>query len=170
PAPPANAAPPAPQAPAVRGAFSDLLDRQQAAPPASTDLPDRRRPVPTAPTEILDRQMLETLEELGGPAFVSTLIDDFLVEAEAVVENLVETAARGDVVAFRTHAHALRSSSVNIGARGLGELCGTWQYLKMAELAAEAPQVSEGALAVLERTRNALLASRSTTALERLHH
>jgi len=115
----------------------------------------------SASAEIIDVTKLQTLEELGGAEFVSDLIGDFLVEAEETIGNLVEAATRGDIVAFRSHAHALRSSSSNIGAHAIGELCNPWQHAKLVDLAEQSSQVSRRARSEFERTRAALLAAQA---------
>ncbi len=114
-----------------------------------------------ASAEIVDASKLQTLQELGGAGFVSDLVADFLVEAEETIGHLVEAAARGDIVAFRSQAHALRSASTNIGAHALGELCNPWQHAKLVDLAAQAPQVAHRARAEFKRTRTALLSAQA---------
>ncbi len=111
------------------------------------------------PGDVLDEAKLRTLHELGGAAFVSELVEDFLGEAEGSIGQLEAAAAGGDVVAFRFHAHALRSASSNIGARAIGELCDPWQHARLAEIAEQAPHMSRRVRAEFERTRAALLAA-----------
>ncbi|MGI4976072.1 MAG: response regulator, partial [Janthinobacterium lividum] len=111
------------------------------------------------PGDVLDEAKLRTLHELGGAAFVSELVEDFLGEAEGSIGQLEAAAAGGDVVAFRFHAHALRSASSNIGARAIGELCDPWQHARLVEIAEQAPQMSRRVRAEFERTRAALLAA-----------
>ncbi|MGI3777948.1 MAG: response regulator [Janthinobacterium lividum] len=111
------------------------------------------------PGEVLDEAKLRVLHELGGAGFVAELVEDYLGEAEGSIGQLEAAAAKGDVVAFRFHAHALRSASSNIGARAIGELCDPWQHARLAEIAEQAPQMSRRVRAEFERTRAALLAA-----------
>ncbi len=114
-----------------------------------------------APGDVLDEAKLRTLQDLGGPAFVAELVGDFLLEAQDSIGQIEAAAAGGDIVAFRFHAHALRSASSNIGARAIGELCDPWQRARLAEVAEQAPQMSQRVRAEFERTRSALLAAAS---------
>ena len=112
-----------------------------------------------APGDVLDETKLHTLRELGGESFVAELVGDYLLEAEESIARLEAAAAGGDIVAFRFHAHALRSASTNIGACAIGELCDPWQHARLVEVAEQAPQMSRRVRAEFERTRNALLAA-----------
>ena len=111
--------------------------------------------------ETIDASKLQTLQELGGAEFVSDLVADFLAESQQTIGHLIEAATRGDIVAFRSHAHALRSASSNIGAHALGELCNPWQHARLVDLAEQAPLVSRRARSEFERTRVALLGAQA---------
>lgn len=142
-----------------------LVERLAAAPapgrPAAV-VPISRHPrYRSTLADIIDASKLQTLRELGGAEFVADLIGDFLVEAEATIEHLVEAATTGDIVAFRSHAHALRSASSNIGAHAIGELCNPWQHARLADLAEQAPHVSHRVRSEFGRTRDALLAAQA---------
>lgn len=104
----------------------------------------------------LDSHILATLAELGGPAFVTSLLEEFMTEAQATVRHLGEAVRKSDMIAFRSHSHALRSSAVNVGALALGKLCDTWEQLKISELTGQASQVVTQASAELERIRDSL--------------
>ena len=110
-----------------------------------------------APGDVLDEAKLHTLQDLGGSAFVAELVGDYLLEAEDSIGQIEAAAAGGDIVAFRFHAHALRSASSNIGARAIGELCDPWQHARLVEVAEQAPLMSRRVRAEFERTRAALL-------------
>ena len=109
---------------------------------------------------LVDLDKLAVLHDLGGDEFVCDLLDDFLTEAEQTVTLLEDAVSGSDIVAFRFHAHALRSSAVNVGAQGLGRLCDPWQRMGMDELATQAAQVSDRARSELGRTRAAFDAAR----------
>jgi two-component system sensor histidine kinase RpfC len=114
----------------------------------------RFRPAPPA---AVDEEVLADLHALGGAAFVAELVEDFLVEAEDLLHQLVAAATEGDAGRFRADAHALQSSAANLGARALATLCSPWQLLGPDELRAQAAQFAARAGGELERTRRALL-------------
>ena len=64
------------------------------------------------------------LEMTGGDQeFVDELVDTYLGEGDRLVENLVVAAAAGQVDDLVLPAHSMKSSSLNVGALALGELC-----------------------------------------------
>ena len=109
----------------------------------------------------LDEQALSDLETLGGHGFVVELIDDFVTDAEHLVDDLAQAAQAGDVQTFRTHAHALRSAAANIGAKGLFELCLSSRYLRAHELVEQSDSLAARLATELGRVRRALLEYRS---------
>ncbi|MCS6890172.1 MAG: response regulator, partial [Rhodovarius sp.] len=104
----------------------------------------------------LDEGALADLEALGGPEFVAGVVADFLSDAEQLIRELGEAAARGDSATFRARAHALRSAGANVGARTLCELCRTGQAVSPAELRQNGQQQVERLAAELSRVRQAL--------------
>ncbi len=128
---------------------------------AEAVVPISRHPKYRGAGDVLDETKLRTLQDLGGPAFVTELVGDYLLEAQDSIGQIEAAAAGGDIVAFRFHAHALRSASSNIGARAIGELCDPWQRARLAEVAEQAPQMSRRMRVEFERTRSALLAAAS---------
>ncbi len=66
------------------------------------------------------------LEMTGGDLeFLDELVDTYLVDGETQVGALRAAAAAGSVEELVRPAHSLKSSSLNIGALALGELCRT---------------------------------------------
>jgi HPt (histidine-containing phosphotransfer) domain-containing protein len=59
----------------------------------------------------------------GDQAFVDELVDTYLEEGERLVEDLIVAATTNDVAAMVRPAHSMKSSSLNVGALELGELC-----------------------------------------------
>ena len=59
----------------------------------------------------------------GDQEFVDELVDTYLGEGDRLVENLVVAAAAGRIEDIILPAHSLKSSSLNVGALALGELC-----------------------------------------------
>ena len=74
----------------------------------------------TAPT--IDRATFDALTETTGAEFVGELVDTFLEEAPAMLEELRRALAAGDADTFRRAAHSLKSNSNTFGALALGAL------------------------------------------------
>jgi len=77
----------------------------------------------TAPTgSTIDRATFEALKETTGAEFVLELVDTFLQEAPAMLEELRRTLAAKDADKFRRTAHSLKSNSNTFGALTLGAM------------------------------------------------
>lgn len=74
----------------------------------------------TAPT--IDRATFEALKETTGAEFVLELVDTFLQEAPAMLEDLRRALAAKDAEKFRRTAHSLKSNSNTFGALTLGAM------------------------------------------------
>jgi HPt (histidine-containing phosphotransfer) domain-containing protein len=76
------------------------------------------------PPPIDSATLANLLEATGGDqSFVDELVDTYLAEGDRLIGDLVaaaEASAVGDLV---LPAHSLKSSSQNVGALDLGELC-----------------------------------------------
>ncbi len=107
----------------------------------------------------LDEAIISNLQQLGNDGhFLHELLSDFLADAENLIDQLVSDATRGDSLEFRNHAHALRSSAANVGAKALGELCSNWHGLRGTELRSQAASFAACAHAELKVTRQAVMA------------
>jgi two-component system sensor histidine kinase RpfC len=96
----------------------------------------------------VDFRALEELHALGqGGAFVSEVINDFIVDAEQVIADLRAAVAADDIPAFRDGLHALRSSAANVGAVRLHRVCSSLDRRATASLrdegAAQIGQIEE---------------------------
>lgn len=68
--------------------------------------------------------MANLLDITGGDqGFVDELVDTYIAEGERIVGELVTAAEAGVVADMVRPAHSLKSSSLNVGALELGELC-----------------------------------------------
>jgi HPt (histidine-containing phosphotransfer) domain-containing protein len=68
--------------------------------------------------------MANLLEITGGDqGFVDELVDTYIAEGARIVGELVAAAEAGSVADLVRPAHSLKSSSLNVGALALGELC-----------------------------------------------
>ena len=77
--------------------------------------------------DVLDMQQLvelrELAEEMGEPAFLVRLIDQYLEDAASRMAELQEATARRDAPALAAAAHALKGGSATMGAKGVAALC-----------------------------------------------
>jgi HPt (histidine-containing phosphotransfer) domain-containing protein len=74
----------------------------------------------------IDPAVIQGLRDLGGddePGLLAELIEIFLEDAPERMKDITEGLATGDVGRVERGAHTLKSSSANIGALGLSELC-----------------------------------------------
>jgi PAS domain S-box-containing protein len=95
----------------------------------------------------VDEQLLTELREVmaeRGPRAFDELVDTFAGYAAEQLAGMEEALARGDAAALKQASHALRSSSGNMGAVRLRELC------RLLERAAARGDVSGGAERVAE--------------------
>jgi len=75
--------------------------------------------------ETLDPIILRQLTELEatGPGLVARLLHNFIDQAPKRIAVIASAVAAGDATAVREQAHALRGSSLNIGAMRLANIC-----------------------------------------------
>ena len=85
-------------------------------------------------SRILNKSTLEELSLLGDDprAFVSELIDAFLVEAPTLVAAVREGVARGDAGQVAGAAHACKSMCANLGMLAMSEVARTLEVLARA--------------------------------------
>jgi HPt (histidine-containing phosphotransfer) domain-containing protein len=74
----------------------------------------------SAPT--IDRATFEALEQTTGADFVRELVDTFLQEAPAMLDELRNALAAKDADKFRRSAHSLKSNGNTFGALTLGAM------------------------------------------------
>ena len=111
---------------------------------------------------VIDEAILDNLRQLGDSQFINELLADFLEDAKALIGLLAAAARQGDAMAFRSHAHALQSSSANVGAVALGALCAPWVKLRGRELQTQTMDFVERARSELARTQKAIMAMATT--------
>ena len=118
------------------------------------------------PEQTLERQALAAMREMDpatGAAFVASLVDMFVSETGAQLEQLREAVGRGDGEAMRTLGHRLRGSANTIGAQRLAVLSGQLEdhakrnrgaavgRVLLAEIVKEFAQVQSALATELER-------------------
>ena len=71
----------------------------------------------------IDPETLASLQSFGGPEFFAELIDIYITDAPPRIETMRMAIAEGDAAKLAFAAHALKSSSGNVGATAVRELC-----------------------------------------------
>jgi two-component system sensor histidine kinase RpfC len=146
-------------------AIDDALDGHAPAAPTQPQLlPDNVTTLPQAGPAAVDMRVLDRLEALGGKEFLVELIDDFLADIETIAQDLRMAVQKADAAEFRANAHAMRSATANIGARGLSDLCQDWQGIGAADLARNGPAHMRRLATELERVRPILQRRRGAAA------
>ena len=75
----------------------------------------------------IDRRVLTTLQSLqieGEPSIVKRVIDAYLTESIPMISQMKEALSMNDGDGLKRFSHSLKSSSANVGALKLSELCG----------------------------------------------
>jgi HPt (histidine-containing phosphotransfer) domain-containing protein len=106
----------------------------------------------------IDSATFEALRETTGAEFARDLVDTFLSEAPAMLDDLRQSLAAPDADRFRRAAHSLKSNSNTFGALALGALA------KQLELSG-VDQADAAALTALEAEY-----ARVAAALTKLRH
>ena len=89
---------------------------------ASSEAPS----TPATPAGVLDPAALAAirgLQQPGSPNLLLKIIGVYLDSSRALVERLGTAVLAGDSTAIAEAAHALKSSSANLGANALAEIC-----------------------------------------------
>jgi HPt (histidine-containing phosphotransfer) domain-containing protein len=84
--------------------------------------------------EMIDHGAFGALSEIAGgdPAFVSEMIDTFLVEASDLLKMMRDALEHEDATVLRRAAHSLKSSSAMFGATTVAERCRRLEELAKA--------------------------------------
>lgn len=90
-------------------------------------------PQQTAVADAIDSSQLGYLMSIGDDDFVRGMIEGFFEDAAQTLEPLRLSVHEGKVRDFRFCAHAIKSSSNNMGAKTLGEICGRLERVTEAE-------------------------------------
>jgi HPt (histidine-containing phosphotransfer) domain-containing protein len=79
---------------------------------------------PLESNAVLNSSVLERIRKAGGEALLDRLVDCFLSYGPERFEKLTAAIQGGDWAGVEFHAHALKSSAGNVGARSLFALLG----------------------------------------------
>jgi two-component system, sensor histidine kinase RpfC len=130
--------------------------------------PPTREPVEPHERPVLDRARLANLRSLDdGDGFVADLIDDFLTDAQELIDAVARAVEEGRPAAFRDQLHGLRSSAAHLGATALFELCLGWQGAGAQDLEERGADHVRRLREAYGRLRTALLAERGQGAARR---
>ena len=102
---------------------------------------------------------LADLAELGGPSFVSEMIDAFLSLGTTAVTEIAAGLASGDLPAVARSAHSLKSAAANLGAEEMHELA--------TEIESQARSGATGDMLQLESQKLATAFDRARVFLQR---
>jgi signal transduction histidine kinase/CheY-like chemotaxis protein len=95
----------------------------------SARAPERNVPVSDTPSltgPILDEQALRQIRSLrqpGGPDLLKKIVDLYNTNSRTLIETLRDSIIRSDAAGVAQAAHSLKSSSANVGATALTEMC-----------------------------------------------
>ena len=111
----------------------------------------------------IDRAVFDALVQMtgGDMDFVDELVHTFLEDGIEQVGALRAAVAASDMAALGRPAHSLKSSSFNLGAMELGELCKELEQLARLNVVVDAPARVDSIAAGFDRAREALLAERA---------
>ena len=102
------------------------------------------------------------VEMTGGELdFVDELVDTYLEDGERQVTALQVATGAGDIEALVRPAHSLKSSSLNVGALGLGELSRQLEEAARSGAVADADDRIAAISSGFDATRVALLDERA---------
>jgi len=90
-----------------------------------------RRHAARTDDQSLDRATLDAFrhaDPAGAPAFITTLIDQFLEEAASLVAGLSEASRQLDAGSLQALAHSLKGSANTMGAAKLAALCAQMEH------------------------------------------
>ena len=105
----------------------DMLNRWMSHAAPEQEMPEAATGgAPAGNVSVLDRQALDQLSALqsdGKSDLFARVINVYLAESPKLIEVAKQAAAANDAVELARAAHTLRSSSANVGAMRLAELC-----------------------------------------------
>jgi signal transduction histidine kinase/CheY-like chemotaxis protein len=101
-------------------------------------LPESASPVDS---NVLDG--LSRLQKPGAPNIVKKVIDLYLESSRELKDRLHDAVNNANAALVRESAHALKSSSVNVGANGLADLCKHLEMMGREDNLSDAPTIHE---------------------------
>jgi len=111
----------------------------------------------------MDRKFLERIriiQDRGNPGLLKKVVGLYFQEAPRLLGLLRDASDRGDCVGIMQAAHALKSSSANLGASRLARICQEIEALARSEETAQARPLVKLLENEYSRVRSALNAER----------
>lgn len=110
----------------------------------------------------IDREAYDRLLEITGGDldFLDDLVETYLADAEAQLEAMRSAAAADDAETLVRPVHTLKSSSANVGALALADLCRSLEADARAGVVPEIAARVESCASAYAAARNGLLALR----------
>lgn len=127
----------------------------------SADAAVSPRLAPTRPrsSSALDTQTFIALRELCGPensAFLENLVKAFFRDAGAHITAMRTALVANDAGGVARTAHTLKSSSANVGALGMAELCRSLEMLARTNMLSDVPPLVEQLAHEFDRVKQSL--------------
>ncbi len=117
----------------------------------------------------VDWKVITTLRDVAGDdEFVIEILHEYLHDADALIVEIASAVGRRDVVMFREKVHALRGTSGNVGARGVGRATEEFRGITVEDLAAHGHEYVRRLQFELTRLRRELSTDDSLKASVRL--
>jgi two-component system sensor histidine kinase RpfC len=113
------------------GELEQSVSESHAPDPLNVVVPMSRTGPPASP--VIDQTQFEYLMSIGDDAFVRGMVEGFFQDADETLDPLRNAVNQGKVQDFRFFAHAIKSSSNNMGAKTLAELCGHLEKITEAD-------------------------------------
>ena len=111
-------------------------DRGAPASPVDVDKPQAAGTRAGSDTEWYEASVLRDLSELGDYHFLQTLVENFQRDGMKQVER-IKSSLDDDYPEYREALHALKGSSIELGARRLSDICARGELLKPYDLGSE---------------------------------
>ena len=77
----------------------------------------------------IDQATFNELKQMSGADFINELIDAFLEDAPAMIQNMYTALDKKDVESFRRNAHSLKSNANTFGATELAALAKELEFM-----------------------------------------
>lgn len=103
----------------------------QSSDPFNVVVPISRLAAPAS--DVIDQTQIDYLMSIGDDAFVRGMIEGFFEDADETLEPLRQAVNQRKVNDFRFYAHAIKSSSNNMGAKPLADLCSRLEKITEAD-------------------------------------
>ena len=123
-------------------------------------IPDALNTANSTAAQALDESVLNALGQLQGkarPDFVNQVIIIFLETALALLTDLKNGAASGQIEMLHQASHALKGCSATIGAASLSALCGVLETVAQAGAVPDAPARVDAIVEEYRRVEAALI-------------